>query len=721
MDPLKITAVKDWLVPSSITGYYRRFIHHHASIAHPLTNLLRKDHFKWSLEAQSAFDTPKKALISAPVLRLPDFSKPFIVETDASSYGIGAILSQDGHPIAFFSKKLSKRMQQTSAYVRELYAITEAVAKFRHYLFGHYFIIRTDQRSLRHLTEQTLQTPEQEAFLPKLLGYNFTIEYKTGHSNTAADGLSRSCNMAVSISHSSIVDDIRDNSISSPFVSSLVQDIRNNGEEASCYSSKNGLLYWKDRVVVPPENEELLKKLLVEFHSSTIGGHAGFLRTYARIATYFYWPGMRRTIREFVRHCQICQRAKSSQLHPAGLLSPLPIPNQVWEDVAMDFITGLPTSKGYTVIMVVIDRLSKYAHFAALRANYTAHQVAELFVQTVVKLHGIPRSIVSDRDKVFTSAFWSHLFKLQGTSLNMSSAYHPQTDGQSEALNKCLELYLRCFVFDNPRAWVTFLPWAEFWYNSAFHTSIGMTPFKALYGRDPPSVIPCSVFKDTPCDVQTQLQARDVVLAQLKINIDRAQAKMKKYADKKRRELEFAVGDFVYVKLQPYRQLSVKLQRNQKLGMRYFGPFQVVQKIGSVAYKLALPLDLRIHPIFHISFLKPCIGDPGAAHVPLPLLSATEGPLLQPVKILDTRKVRVHNEWEIQVLVQWDGTETPTWESWNDLQQQYPNFDLEDKVCFEPGRNVMSQIGHVASNEEVAQEVVRKSRRVKKLPQKLRE
>ncbi|GJW49959.1 ty3-gypsy retrotransposon protein [Tanacetum coccineum] len=248
--PLKITAVKDW--PRYQVG--------HATFEH-------------SLDSQ-------KALISAPVLRLPDFSKPFIVETDASGYGIGAILSQDGHPIAFFSKKLSKRMQQTSAYVRELYAITEAVAKF----FGLSVL-----------------------------------------------------SLAISVSHSSIVDTIRDSSISSPFVSSLVQDIRNNGEEASCYSSKNGLLYWKDRVVVPLENDELLKKLLVEFHSSTIGGHASFQRTYARIAMpkstctvrYEEWPGNGRTIREFCSSLTICQtEAKSSQLHLAGLLSPLPIPNQ---------------------------------------------------------------------------------------------------------------------------------------------------------------------------------------------------------------------------------------------------------------------------------------------------------------------------------------------------------------------------------------------------------
>lgn len=349
-------------------------------------------------------------------------------------------------------------MQQASTYVRELYAITEAIAKFRHYLFGHYFIIRTDQRSLRHLTEQTLQTPEQEAFLPKLLGYNFTIEYKTGHSNTTADGLSRSLNMAVSTCCSDILAAIHESSKTSPYVSSLIQEIQDDPVGRSDYNIKNELLYWKSRVVVPPENTDLITRLLVEFHSSPVGGHADFLRTYSRLATYFFWPGMNRAIGEFVRSCQICQRAKSSQIHPTRLLSPLPIPNQVWEDVAMDFITGLPNSRGCTVIMVVIDRLSKYAHFAPLRATFTAPQVAELFLQSVVKHHGIPRSIVSDRDKIFTSAFWSHLFKLQGTTLNMSSAYHPQSDGQSEVLNKCLELYLRCFVFDNPKTWITFLP-----------------------------------------------------------------------------------------------------------------------------------------------------------------------------------------------------------------------------------------------------------------------
>lgn len=178
----------------------------------------------------------------------------------------------------------------------------------------------------------------------------------------------------------------------------------------------------------------------------------------------------------------------------------------------MDFITGLPTSHGYQVIMVVVDRLSKYAHFAGLKAGFTSVQVAEKFFEVVVKLHGLPASIVSDRDRVFTSSFWRHLFKLQGTTLRMSSAYHPQTDGQSEAVNKCLEMYLRCFVFDNPRMWYRCLGWAEYWYNTAVHSSTGMTPFQVVYGREPPTILRYAPTPEDPQDVRAQLLDRDILL-----------------------------------------------------------------------------------------------------------------------------------------------------------------------------------------------------------------
>lgn len=198
----------------------------------------------------------------------------------------------------------------------------------------------------------------------------------------------------------------------------------------------------------------------------------------------------------------------------------------------------------------------------------------------------------------------------------MSSAYHPQTDGQSEVLNKTLEMYLRCFVFDHPSQWVRFLPWAELWYNTSYHESIGTTPFEAVYGRPPPVIVTDATVQDTPPDVLSLLQQRDEVLQQVKLHLQQAKARMKRHADKKRTELQFAEGDWVYVKLKPYRQMSVSLRKNQKLSLRYFGPFPILAKIGKVAYKLKLPENARIHPVFHVSFLKRCEGSPSEFYLP---------------------------------------------------------------------------------------------------------
>jgi hypothetical protein len=421
-----------------------------------------------------------------------------------------------------------------------------------------------------------------------------------------------------------------------------------------------------------------------------IGGHAGVNRTKARIATQFFWTTMTKDIKEFVSNCLVCQQAKHSTTLSAGLLQPLPIPQQIWEDLSMDFITGLPPSNSYTVILVVVDRLSKYSHFIPLKADYNSSKVAEVFVHTIVKLHGFPKTIVSDRDRVFTSQFWQQLFKISGTTLAMSTAYHPQTDGQSEAVNKCLELYLRCFTSHTPRAWSKLLPWAEFWYNTSFHTSIGMTPFKVVYGRDPPGLLRYEVHNGDPPSLQQLLTERDDTLAVLKANLMRAQQIMKKFADNKRRFVEFSVGDMVLVKLQPYRQHSIALRRNQKLSMRYFGPFPVMERIGHVAYKLLLPPTAKIHPVFHVSALKLCKGDHSAQLLPLPLTTTEQGPLIEPQAIIAHRTVIQNARPVQQVQVQWEGTLPPevTWENWNDFKVLYPN--LEDKVLVNEGSNVMS-------------------------------
>ena len=222
------------------------------------------------------------------------------------------------------------------------------------------------------------------------------------------------------------------------------------------FSLHHGRLCYQDRVVLPRSSSQI-PILLDEFHNTATGGHSGFLRTYKKVAATFYWKAMRKDIKDFVANCQVCQQNKYEALSPAGLLNPLPIPEHVRNEVSMDFISGLPRAKGVDTIMVVVDRLSKYAHFLALSHPLTTKEVDKLFIKEIVHLHRFPKVIISDRDHIFLNRFWSELFHSAGTKLKYSTSYHPQTDGQTDVTNRYLEMYLHCFVGHRPKQWPEWL------------------------------------------------------------------------------------------------------------------------------------------------------------------------------------------------------------------------------------------------------------------------
>ncbi|GJS47940.1 ty3-gypsy retrotransposon protein [Tanacetum coccineum] len=398
---------------------------------------------------------------------------------------------------------------------------------------------------------------------------------------------------------------------------------------------------------------------------------------------------MRKSVEDFIKQCLICQQTKYSTQALGGYLQPLPTPMAVWEDVSMDFITGLPMSKGFTVILVVVDRFTKYAHFGTLPTEFNAHKVADVFLEIVIKHHGLPKTIVSDRDPIF-SKFWKQLFHLSGTQLNHSTAYHPQTDGQTEVVNRGLEQYLRAMVSTRPQHWARLLPWAEYCYNTSYHSSIKMSPFQALYGRMPLTVVPYPPGASKVAAVEDLLVERDELLRQLKSNLLAAKERMELKANKRRREIEFQVGDMVLVKLQPYRQLTLAKRLSNKLAKRYYGPYEVVERIGKVAYRLALPATSKIHPVFHVSILKAFLGKGDEAVTELPEEVQDGRPREQPVAVCDSREVLQNGKAIRQVLVQWDNgsPEEATWECLSDFQNAYPDYNLGDKVVFEERGNV---------------------------------
>ncbi|GJS32512.1 retrotransposon-related protein [Tanacetum coccineum] len=614
-DPTKIQATKHWPIPQTdkqlrgflgLTGYYKKFIKNYAWISKPLTNLLKMGAFVWSQEAQEAFLALKQTMILTPVLALLNFQKTFVVETDASGVGIGVVLQQGGHPIAYLSKTLAPKHQALSTYEKEFLTILMTLEKWRGYLLDRHFKIKTYHFSLKFLLNQRLTTPFQTKWLPKLLGFDYEISYNKGAENVVVDALSR-------INSGSELNAV------------VLSTVTNNK-----YTWEGGVLKRKGKLVVG--NDEQLRNTIVQhYHADAVGGHSGTTVTTHKIKSLFYWKGLHKIVKKYVRECDVCQINKSDLAAYPGLLQPLPVPKRVWSDISMDFIVGLPKSQGKSVIFVVVDSLSKYAHFMALSHPYTASFVAHAFLDSVYKLHGLPNSIVSDMDSVFL-----------------------------KVVNKCLECYLRCMTGERPKEWVQWLSLAEFWYNTNKHSSISVSPYEVVYSQTPPLHNPYVAGEIAVETVDRSLQARENAIEMLKFHMKRSQDRVKKYVDLKRSEIEFEVGMWIYLKLQPHRQVTIRQGALTKLSPKYFGPFMMVAKL-----KLCRGNALKM------GFLPHC-GEDG-------LLS------VEPEIILDRRIGKVNNKAAVYFLVKWfnHNEEDTTWELAEDLIKSPEGFLARPEVVME--------------------------------------
>jgi hypothetical protein len=451
---------------------------------------LKREAFSWTSAATAAFEALKAALTSAPVLQLPDFSKTFIMDCDTSGAGFGAVLHQGAGPLAFFSRVVAPHHAKLAAYERELIGLGKAVRLWRPYLWTRPFVVHTDHFSIKYLLDQRLSTIPQHAWVSKLFGYQFTVEFKPGPQNATVDALSRRDEEAgtvhaLSIPSFDLFDQFRVEAESLPEVIAKRKAIED-GTADPGWSLVDGMVVHNGHLFIP-SSATAWHQVLAHAHGV---GHEGVQKTLQRLCTSFSTPGDNKLVREFIRGCSVCQRNKTEHLHPAGLLQPLAVPSSVWSDIAMDFVEGFPKVSGKSVILTVVDRFSKFAHFIPLGHPYSAAFVGKALFDNIVRLHGFPSSIISDRDSVFTSRLWTELFHLSGTRLCVSFAFHPQTDGQPEVTNKIITIYLRCLAGDHPRSWLRWLPWAEFCYNTSLQSALKTTPFEVVYGRPPPTLIP---------------------------------------------------------------------------------------------------------------------------------------------------------------------------------------------------------------------------------------
>jgi hypothetical protein len=545
----------------------------------------------------------------------------------------------------------------------------------------------------------------QRRWLELIKDYELEIHYHPGKANVVADALSRkvSCHcLTVKTSDNTLCQEmeklnlgmIQQGALSQLKLESVllqrIIDTQKNDEgmkhirvkvrdgKAKCFKEDNQGVVWFNNRIVVPKNEELRQQILDEAHLSRYSIHPGSTKMYHDLKQHYWWMKMKIEIARYVARCDTCKRVKAIHLKAAGPLQSLPIPTWKWEDISMDFIVGLPrTTKGFDSIWVIIEGLTKNANFLPVKVKYPDITYAELYIARILSLHGVPKTIVSDHGPQFVSKFWEELHKSLGTKLLHSSAYHPQTSGQTERVNQILEDMLRACVLEFPQKWNECLPLAEFSYNNSYQESIKMAPFKALYGRRCRTPLNWSEPGESYFFRPNMVKETEEKVQRIIHNLKKAQARQKSYADKRRMPLYFLEGDYVYLKVSPMKGVT-RFGVKGKLAPRYIGPFLIIERYGPVAYRLQLSETLSaVHNVFHVSQLKKCLWVPNrtieVTDVVLePELTYSE----HPIRVLD-QKDRVTRRQTLKFYkIQWNqhSEDEATWETQDFLDKNFPGF-----------------------------------------------
>jgi transposase InsO family protein len=638
MQAEKVKAILDWPIPKrkedvaafrGLTGYYRQYISKFSDKMKPLNELLTRKEFFWREEENEAFRKIKEEYRDGKILIIIDLEKQIWVHADASDYAIGSEISQldengKRRPVLFYSRKLLPAEMNYSTADKELLAIVQTMKKFQHYLRGTKYpvIVKSDHRNLRTFMTTKELNARQARWAEELSSYDFIIEHVKGKENVVADALSRRPDYeeAKQVDRNQQIftekeeklvlnKELKVGMINIETKDGLSKKIKEETEKDDRYpelrTGNDGYKRFNGLTLVPRTLEQ---EVIRRYHDDIREGHQGEARTVEKIQRNYYFPGMIRKVRKYIRQCDSCQRNKVIHQKPHGKMQQQETPTRPWQHVTMDFV-DMPEVKGITdlgkwnQILVIVDRFSKQTILVPARKNLTAREAYHILWEKVFAIFGLPETILTDMDKIFRSKEWVQLMEDLGIKQILSTAHHQQTDGQSERKIQELQAYLRGYLDYEQKNWIELLPIAQYALNDAESATTKMTPNFAVFGTLRRNGIDQRT-EDLPLSRQLK-----IVHENIKQEIAWAAQEYKKYYDRKRRDgPSLTKGMYVYLRRRTPGQRSFNIRTSResaKLDSLQLGPFRIEEKLPRENYRLKLPTSMRIYPVFHTSLLVP--------------------------------------------------------------------------------------------------------------------